>query len=244
MVSDHIHFARNKILIRMNSVTHSRWTLDTMNSFTLSYTIQCSLFNSTDVAVDNRTLTWSHNGHPAVDVGLYPPTPGNFHTECSLTRDLDSKYMGTQTSGIITVLDENYTGNERHSITTDSIFYPHNSSIELSIQTTNMYPNTTYTIEYDMCSVETEFEDGIFETECKGQPSTYSYNIPAENQTLLSGSIEFTPTSSSFTEVAYISVPECCGDFANNVSWWFENSSVGHKSVSYTHLTLPTKRIV
>ena len=230
VVSDHIHYARNKILIGMNSVTHSRWTLDTMNSFTLSYTIQCSLFNSTGVAVDNRTLTWSHNGHPAVDVGLYPPTPGNFHTECSLTRDLDSKYMGSQTSGIITVLDENYTGNERHSITTDSIFYPHNSSIELSIQTTNMYPNTTYTIEYDMCSVETEFEDGIFETECKGQPSTYSYNIPAENQTLLSGSIEFTPTSSSFTEVAYISVPECCGDFANNVSWWFENSSVGLKS--------------
>lgn len=230
VVSDHIHFQRNKILIGMNSLTHSRWTLDTTNSFTLSYTIQCSLFNSTDVAVDNRTSIWNHNGQPAVDVGLYPPTPGEFYTECSLTRNLDGKYMGTQTSGSITVLDENYTGNERHSVTTDSIFYPHNSSIELSIETTDMYPNTTYTIQYNMCSVETEYEDGIFETECKGQPSTASSNIPSENQTLLSGSFEFTPTSSSYTEVAYISVPECCGDFANNVSWWFENSSVGLKS--------------
>ena len=230
VVNDHLNFQRNRILIGMNSLSHSRWTLDTMNSFTLSYTIQCSLFNSTGVAVDNRTSTWSHNGHPAVDVGLYPPTPGTFHTECNLTRNLDSKFMGSQTSGIITVLDENYTGNERHSITTDSIFYPHNSSIGLSIETTNMYPGTTYTIEYTMCSVETEYDEGIFETECKGQPSSYSYNIPAENQTLLSGSIDFTPTSSSYTEVAYITVPECCGDYPNNVSWWFENSSVGLKS--------------
>ncbi len=230
VVSDHIHYQRDRILIGMNSITHSRWTLDTTNSFTLSYTIQCSLFNSTGDAVDNRTSTWNHNGQPAVDVGLYPPTPGSFHSECSLTRDLDGKYMGFQTSNIITVLDENYTGNERHSVTTDSIFYPHNSSIELSIQTTNMYPDTTYTLEYDMCSVKTKYEDGVFETFCNGQPSFYANNIPVENQTLLSGSIDFTPTSSTYTEVAYIPVPECCGDFANNVSWWFENSSVALKS--------------
>lgn len=230
VVSDNLYYDRNRILIGMHSTTHSRWHMDTMNSFTLAYTIDCSLFNSTGVAVDNRTSTWNHNGQPSIDVSLYPPTPGDFHSECTLTRNLDSKFMGSQVGAIITVLDENYTGNERHSVTTDSIFYPHNSSIEMSIHSTNMYPNTTYTIEYDLCSLETEYEDGLFDTYCSGHPSFYSYNIPAENQTLLSGFIDFTPTSSSYTEVVSIAVPDCCGDFANNTSWWFENSSVAFES--------------
>lgn len=230
VVSDHLTYDRTRILIGMNSITYSRFNLDTMNSFTLTYTIECSLYNSTGDVVDTRSSNWNHNGQPGADIALLAPNPGVFHSECNLTRNIDDKLMGSQIGETITVIDVNYTANERHSVTTDTHFYPHNSTMEFSIHTTNMYPETNYTLEYDLCSLVTEYDEGVFETYCSGTPSFYSNNIPEENRTLLSGLIDFTASASSHTEVVTIVIPECCGDFANNVSWWLENGSMAFES--------------
>ena len=230
LLNDIVKYKRDTILIGMDSQTETHWYLDTPNTFTLTYTITCDLYNSTGVSVESKSRTWSHNGNPGGDIYHVPPTPGEFTSECTLTRNIDGKLMGTQTAGTLTVIDVNYTGEERHDVITDSNFYPHNSSIELTVSVTDAYPDTNYTIEYSLCKLATDYENGVFDTFCNGVPWSTSYNVPIEDQTLLSGQFNFTPTSSTHVETFTIAVPECCGTFANNVEWWLENASMAFES--------------
>ena len=231
LTSDYIAYGRDTILIGMDSVTKSHWYLDTPNTFTLTYTITCDLHNSTTgLSVESKSRTWNHNSNPGADIYHLPPSPGEYYSQCTLTRDIDGTLLGTQVSGPLTVIDVNYTGEEEHRLETDYTFYPHSSSIELSIIATDVYPDTTYTAEYSLCKIGTDYENGVYETFCSGAPWSHAVNIPIEDQTLLSGQVDFTPTSSTHIETVTIPVPECCGDFANSVTWWLENASMAFES--------------
>ena len=221
----------NTILIGMSSTAQTTWYLDTDNRFVLAYTIECDLVNSTGAIISTQNQTWSHNGRPNVHITQTPISAGEHHVECSLTRDFDNTLMGTQTGDTFMVIDANYTGNEQHTAVTDAIYYPHNSTIQLSIVATNLYPDTTYTVAYSLCKLATEYqENGLFETFCAGTPWWYWVNVAPEDQDIISGEVDFTPTSSSYTEVISIAIPDCCGDFADNVTWELENASMAFES--------------
>mgnify|MGYP006084264135 CR=1 FL=1 len=228
VVSESITYERNTILIGMDSLTKTNWFFDHNNRFVLSYTVSCDLINSTGIVVDTNSGNWNHNGRPDVNMWHQPPAAGDFHSECTLTRDFDNKLMGSHTGGSFTVLDVNYTTNEGQITTTDAIFYPYDSTIELSILTTDMYPGTTYTVEYELCKLATDYENEVFTTFCDVRPWSYGQNIV---ESLTSGSVDFTPTSSTHTEIITIHVPMCCGDYANSVSWWMENASMTFESL-------------
>ena len=228
VLSDQISYDRNAILIGMSSESRSRWTLDTDNAFTLVYSITCDLVNSTGINVDSETRTWSHNGNPSANMHLLPPSPGDYYSQCSLLRVIDNTILGTQTGSTFVVIDANYTGQEQHSVQTDATFYPHDSTIELSVTTENMYPGTVYTFEYELCKLATKFENQIFKTFCSGSPSFSSQNM---TNTLMSGSIDFTPNSASHTEIVSVEIPDCCGEIANEVFWSLENASVSFESL-------------
>lgn len=228
LLSDQVSYDRNAILIGMSSESRSRWTLDTDNAFTLTYEITCELVNSTGDIVDTQTRSWSHNGHPQSNIDLQPPTPGDFYSQCSLLRVVDNKLLGTQTGPTLVVIDANYTGQEQHSVLADATFYPHDSVIELSVSTEDMYPGTVYTFEYNLCKLATKYENQMFSTFCSGTPSFSSQNM---TNNIMSGSVDFTPTSSSHTEIVSIVVPECCGEIANEVFWSLENASMAFKSL-------------
>jgi len=232
LISNNTYYERNPILVGMPSGVHSYWSLDTENHFALDYTIECDIFNSTGNLTSTGNRYWNHNGQPRVvfwNAGS-PTSAGAHHSECSLIRDFDNQLMGTQIGDTLMVLDANYTGNEQHTATTDAIYYPHNSTIELSIVATNLYPGTTYTVDYSLCKLMTTFEEGLFDTFCSGTPWLNSVNIAPEDQTLIWGEVDFTPTSSSHTEVISITVPDCCGDFADNVTWELENASMAFET--------------
>ena len=232
LINNHTYYERNPILIGMPSGVHSYWSLDTENNFALDYTIECDLFNSTGDLTSTGNRYWNHNGQPRVvfwNAGT-PTSAEAHHSECSLIRDFDNQLMGTQTGDTLMVLDANYTGNEQHTATTDAIYYPHNSTIELSIVATNLYPGTTYTVDYSLCKLMTEYEEGLFDTFCSGTPWWNSDNVAPEEQDLISGEVDFTPTGSSHTEVISIAIPDCCGDFADNVTWELENASMAFKT--------------
>ena len=235
VVAESITYDRDTILIGMWSTTESRWWLDTPNHFTLDYTTACDFVNSTGDIVAFDSDVWNHNGPPGANIHLMAPAPGEYHSECTLIRDIDGQLMGTHAGGILTVLDANYTGNEQHDVSTDALYYPHDSTIALSVSTTDMYPGTTYTFEYELCKLETDYEDGAFTTSCDDTPSFSSINISSENMTLVSGSVDFIPTSASHTELITITVPECCGEMANNIFWSIENGSMAFKSTLSIH---------
>ena len=228
VISETISYDRTTILIGMNSLTKSRWNLDHSNRGVLAYEVTCDLINSTGVVVSTAVEYWNHNGVPDVHLLHKPPAAGNFYTECSLVRVFDDLLMGTKTGGLFTVLDVNYTSDEQQVTTTDAIFYPHESTMELSISMTDMYPGTTYTIEYELCKLATSYDDGVFDTFCSGTPWYYGQSL---SENLTSGSVDFTPTTSTHTEIISISIPMCCGDFADNVSWEIENASMAFESL-------------
>ncbi|MGY8670825.1 MAG: hypothetical protein ACKVJ7_07235, partial [Candidatus Poseidoniales archaeon] len=173
----------------------------------LTYDINCGLYEDgvttavdTDSSLDRTSDDWDIY---LSGMDLQPVNGGTHHIECTAHRDADGNLMGTIIGADFQVINADVTGNEELIVSgITSQYYDRSDAmtttqITLSIELTDLYVGTEYTLDWHLC---TAYDNMDWDPDLNDWFYTYSCDNDVNTDASLSGTQQVMTTGATQTE--------------------------------------------